>query len=31
MGSTLPLREELRGLSPYGAPMLDVPVRLNVN
>ena len=31
MGSTLPLREELRGLIPYGAPMLDVPVRLNVN
>ena len=31
MGSTLPLREELRGLRPYGAPMLDVPVRLNVN
>ncbi len=26
-----PLREELRGLSPYGAPQLDVPVRLNVN
>jgi histidinol-phosphate aminotransferase len=31
MGSTLPLRDELRGLRPYGAPMLDVPVRLNVN
>jgi histidinol-phosphate aminotransferase len=31
MGSTLPLRAELRGLTPYGAPMLDVPVRLNVN
>jgi histidinol-phosphate aminotransferase len=27
----LPLREELRGLKPYGAPQLDVPVRLNVN
>jgi histidinol-phosphate aminotransferase len=27
----LPLREELRGESPYGAPQLDVPVRLNVN
>ncbi len=27
----LPLREDLRGRSPYGAPMLDVPVRLNVN
>jgi histidinol-phosphate aminotransferase len=31
MAGTLPLREELRGLAPYGAPMLDVPVRLNVN
>ncbi len=27
----VPLREELRGLEPYGAPQLDVPVRLNVN
>ncbi|HSE08914.1 MAG TPA: histidinol-phosphate transaminase [Nocardioidaceae bacterium] len=27
----LPLREELRGLKPYGAPQLDVPVALNVN
>jgi histidinol-phosphate aminotransferase len=27
----LPLREELRGVQPYGAPQLDVPVRLNVN
>jgi histidinol-phosphate aminotransferase len=27
----LPLRDELRGLHPYGAPQLDVPVRLNVN
>src|SRR5689334_17859333 len=27
----LPLRDELRGLAPYGAPQLDVPVRLNVN
>jgi histidinol-phosphate aminotransferase len=26
-----PLREELRGLQPYGAPQLDVPVQLNVN
>ena len=26
-----PLREELRGLVPYGAPQLDVPVQLNVN
>jgi histidinol-phosphate aminotransferase len=27
----LPLRDELRGELPYGAPQLDVPVRLNVN
>jgi histidinol-phosphate aminotransferase len=27
----LPLRPELRGQEPYGAPQLDVPVRLNVN
>jgi histidinol-phosphate aminotransferase len=27
----LPLRDELRGAQPYGAPQLDVPVRLNVN
>jgi histidinol-phosphate aminotransferase len=27
----LPLRDELRGQQPYGAPQLDVPVRLNVN
>ena len=26
-----PLREELRGLAPYGAPQLDVAVQLNVN
>ncbi len=26
-----PLREDLRGLAPYGAPQLDVPVTLNVN
>ena len=26
-----PAREDLRGLQPYGAPQLDVPVRLNVN
>ena len=25
------LREELRGRTPYGAPQLDVPVRLNTN
>jgi histidinol-phosphate aminotransferase len=27
----LPLRTNLRGLSPYGAPQLDVPILLNVN
>ncbi len=27
----LPIREELKGKSPYGAPQLDVPVRLNTN
>lgn len=27
----LPIRAELRGKSPYGAPQLDVPVRLNTN
>ncbi|MFE0092252.1 histidinol-phosphate transaminase [Streptomyces sp. NPDC058991] len=27
----LPIREELRGKSPYGAPQLDVPVQLNTN
>lgn len=26
-----PLREELQGVAPYGAPQLDVPVQLNVN
>ncbi|WKR21292.1 histidinol-phosphate transaminase [Actinomyces israelii] len=29
--STLPLRPGLEGVEPYGAPELDVPVRLNVN
>ncbi|WNV89677.1 histidinol-phosphate transaminase [Umezawaea sp. Da 62-37] len=29
--SDLPLREDLRGRTPYGAPQLDVPVRLNTN
>ena len=29
--SDLPLRENLRGKSPYGAPQLVVPVRLNTN
>ena len=28
---TLPIRDALRGLKPYGAPQLDVPVRLNTN
>jgi histidinol-phosphate aminotransferase len=27
----LPIRSDLRGLKPYGAPQLDVPVQLNVN
>ncbi|GII02466.1 histidinol-phosphate transaminase [Planobispora takensis] len=27
----LPLREDLRGRTPYGAPQIDVPVRLNTN
>ncbi|HTY72812.1 MAG TPA: histidinol-phosphate transaminase [Actinomycetes bacterium] len=27
----LPLREDLRGQEPYGAPQLDVPFRLNTN
>ncbi|MDR9396585.1 histidinol-phosphate transaminase [Pontimonas sp.] len=29
--SDLPIRDDLRGKSPYGAPMVDVPVTLNVN
>ncbi|OLR94232.1 histidinol-phosphate transaminase [Actinokineospora bangkokensis] len=29
--SDLPLREDLRGRSPYGAPQLDVPHQLNTN
>ncbi|RAJ65522.1 histidinol-phosphate aminotransferase [Streptomyces sp. Amel2xB2] len=28
---SLPVRDELRGKTPYGAPQLDVPVRLNTN
>jgi histidinol-phosphate aminotransferase len=28
---TPPVREDLRGATPYGAPQLDVPVRLNTN
>jgi histidinol-phosphate aminotransferase len=31
MTQPLPIRDDLRGLTPYGAPQLDVPVRLNVN
>ena len=27
----LPLRPDLRGMSPYGAPQLDVPILLNTN
>jgi len=30
-GTQLPLRDDLRGLTPYGAPQLDVAVRLNTN
>lgn len=26
-----PIREELRGIAPYGAPQIDVPVQLNTN
>ncbi|MFZ9105461.1 MAG: histidinol-phosphate transaminase [Pontimonas sp.] len=29
--SDLPIRDDLRGKQPYGAPMIDVPVTLNVN
>lgn len=29
--SDLPIRDDLRGETPYGAPQLDVPVRLNTN
>lgn len=29
--SDLPIRDDLRGLSPYGAPQIDVPIQLNVN
>jgi histidinol-phosphate aminotransferase len=29
--TALPIRDDLRGLSPYGAPQLDVAVRLNTN
>lgn len=29
--SDLPIRDDLRDVEPYGAPQLDVPVKLNVN
>ncbi len=29
--AALPIRDDLRGRSPYGAPQLDVPYRLNTN
>lgn len=29
--ANLPLRENLQGLEPYGAPQIDVPIQLNVN
>ena len=29
--SWLPLREDLAGRTAYGAPQIDVPVRLNTN
>ncbi len=29
--SDLPIRDDLRDFTPYGAPQLDVPVRLNTN
>ena len=28
---SLPIRDDLRGQQPYGAPQIDVPVRLNTN
>jgi histidinol-phosphate aminotransferase len=31
MNIDLPIRDDLRGREPYGAPQLDVPVRLNTN
>jgi len=31
VSADLPVRPELRGAVPYGAPQLDVPVRLNTN
>lgn len=29
--SDLPIRDDLRGMTPYGAPQIHVPVQLNVN
>ncbi len=31
MSGPVPVRPDLAGISPYGAPQLDVPVRLNTN
>ena len=31
VSANLPLRPDLEGEAPYGAPEIDVPVRLNVN
>lgn len=31
MTADLPIRDDLRGMRPYGAPQLDVAVRLNTN
>jgi histidinol-phosphate aminotransferase len=31
VSAELPVREDLRASTPYGAPQLDVPVRLNTN
>jgi histidinol-phosphate aminotransferase len=30
-GGSLPVRDDLKDLHPYGAPQIDVPVRLNTN
>ena len=30
-GAPLPVRDDLKDLQPYGAPQIDVPVRLNTN
>ena len=29
--NTPPVRDDLKDLTPYGAPQIDVPVRLNTN